>query len=115
MKEENNKNIDTPDVYVNLDCFMGNMKDLKPYSKDLMINYDLLMSGIDSCTYIKKADTSIVSSQKADTSIVSSQKADTSIESSQKIEKFGNITNYDTIKFVILIILFLYVIFMNKL
>ena len=82
-------------IYVDLDCFMKNMKDLKSYSKDLMVNYDLLMSGINSCTYTKK--TIPIISEK------------------NMIEKFENSSDTFTTVFVIICIVFFLIIIMLSL
>jgi hypothetical protein len=41
-------------VYVDLNCFLDNMDNLKNHSKDMMIDLELLTSNIKTCSYIKK-------------------------------------------------------------
>lgn len=43
-------------IYVDLNCFMSNIKVLQNRSDNMMIDLSLLMSNVKSCSYIKKPD-----------------------------------------------------------
>ena len=43
-------------VYVDLGCFLGNMKNLEEHTDNMMIDLSLLVSNIKSCSYVKKTD-----------------------------------------------------------
>ena len=47
------ENSNASKIYIDMDCFLTNMKNLKPYSKNMMINYDLLKTGVNSCAFTK--------------------------------------------------------------
>ena len=51
QKKDNNTN---NHIYVDLDCFMSNINTLKNHTDNMMIDLSLLLSNIKSCSYVKK-------------------------------------------------------------
>ena len=89
------------EVYVDMQCFLGNMDKLKQHSKDMMINYDVLMSGVDSCTYMN-TDSSLEGIEKK-------EEFEGTIEKFNSSNSNSNSNYFETVKFIILFILLLYI------
>jgi hypothetical protein len=58
LENFDNSNISKAPIYVDLNCFLKNIEVLKNRTDDLMIDLDLLITNIKSCSYVKKDTTS---------------------------------------------------------
>ncbi len=51
-------NINNEPIYVDMNCFMKNIKSLQNHTDNMMIDLSLLMTNIKTCSYVKKPQTS---------------------------------------------------------